>query len=394
MCWVWLSAGKTQAFIYKAIDLAFRNINYQGVLLEPTNSLVKIILQPKFEQTLFELGIPYDVKQVPVPTYVLHFEQGDCTIMMMSGENFERHIGYEVAFVGVDEIDTIPQHVCTKMIQKLQGRIRIGNVNQLFVVSTPESFSWMYNFFVKEDSDDKRLIKAKTSDNPFLPKDYIPKLMAAYPANLIEAYLNGNFVNLTGGNVYSNFDRHIHDTNVDEHTYRNSIINIGVDFNIGNTTGIAFVINEGLPYAVGEITKQHDTRALIDTIKRRYPNRPIVVYPDASGDSRKTAATNTDIALLKQAGFNVKVSTKNPPVRDRVNSVQALLRDGNGKVRLRVNSKNCPTLVECFEKQAYDTKGDPDKHNGFDHPLDCVGYFVWWHWPLYQRKGIQIINAA
>jgi hypothetical protein len=42
-----------------------------------------------------------------------------------------------------------------------------GHINQTDVVGTPEGFKWLYDFFIKNASDHKAVIKAKTYDNPF-----------------------------------------------------------------------------------------------------------------------------------------------------------------------------------------------------------------------------------
>ncbi|HCD1335685.1 TPA: terminase, partial [Klebsiella variicola subsp. variicola] len=71
--------------------------------------------------------------------------------------------------------------------------------------------------------------------------------------------------------------------------------------------------------------------------------REIYIYPDASGDSRKSSnASATDIAQLKQAGFNVVVNASNPPVKDRINAMNAMFCNGNGERRYKVNVKRCP----------------------------------------------------
>ncbi|MBW6087821.1 hypothetical protein HTS61_25690 [Escherichia coli] len=69
----------------------------------------------------------------------------------------------------------------------------------------------------------------------------------------------------------------------------------------------------GLPCAVTEIINAYDTPDMIRIIKERFwlydgndyrKVREIYIYPDASGDSRKSSnASTTDIAQLKQAGF-------------------------------------------------------------------------------------------
>jgi hypothetical protein len=44
------------------------------------------------------------------------------------------------------------------------------------------------------------IIQAPTASNPHLPDGYIDSLKDIYPSQLLDAYLEGKFVNLTSGN--------------------------------------------------------------------------------------------------------------------------------------------------------------------------------------------------
>lgn len=145
-----------------------------------------------------------------------------------------------------------------------------------------------------------------------------------------------------------------------------------MDFNVGKMAGIDHVLRLGLPCAVTEIINAYDTPDMIRIIKERFwlydgndyrKVREIYIYPDASGDSRKSSnASTTDIAQLKQAGFNVVVNSSNPPVKDRVNSMNAMFCNANGERRYKVNVKRCPLYAESLEQQVWDEKGEPDKN--------------------------------
>jgi hypothetical protein len=79
----------------------------------------------------------------------------------------------------------------------------------------------------------------------------------------------------------------------------------------------------------------------------------------------------------------VLAPSQNPPVKDRVNSVNALILNDRGVRRLRVNTDACPTFTECLEQQPYDEKnGEPDKKSGHDHCNDAAGYFLHGRWPV------------
>ena len=76
------------------------------------------------------------------------------------------------------------------------ARMRTGKVNQLALASTPEGFRYCYRQFVEQDGPDKRLIRVRSMDNPHLPEDFVESLKRNYPPQLIQAYLDGHFVNL------------------------------------------------------------------------------------------------------------------------------------------------------------------------------------------------------
>ena len=126
---------------------------------------------------------------------------------------------------------------------------------------------------------------------------------------------------------------------------------------------------------IDEVSGAHDTDALAQEIRRRFPDHRIYAYPDASGGNRSTNASQTDIQILESYGFTNQSPRSNPPVRDRVAAVQALLENGKGEVRLQV-AANCKRTIECLELQSYTEKGDPDKDAGYDHMNDGLGYLA------------------
>lgn len=374
-------SGKTFSFAMKGLHLAQLNVGYTGILAEPTYPMIADTLLPTLLSILDEYNIPYKFTKSPNPNLTIQFKTGISTILLRSAENHMRQRGINAAWIGIDEVDTMSKQHAAAAFETYTGRLRAGNVRQMFVTSTPEGYAWMYDFFVKNNSDSKRLIRAKTTDNPHLPPDYIARMRAAYPANLCEAYINGEFVNLEGNAVYYNFDRNENHTDDTIADYPNHILHIGVDFNIGNTNAVVGVIAKERPLILDEM-KAHDTDGLIKEIKSRYPNRKIIVYPDSSGKNRSTNSSATNISLLKDAGFELCYRSTNPRVIDRVNSVNAMFMNGNGERRMKVNTKKCPRLTESLEQQVFTESAQPDKEGGMDHLNDCIGYFVCYRYPI------------
>ena len=382
-------AGKTRSLCAKAVHLAMANQGFIGVVLEPTGPLIRDIWMSDFDDFLEAYDIPYTFRASPLPEYNLHLPGGDTKILCRSFENWQRIIGINAAWILADEIDTVNPSIANKAFPKILGRLRSGNVRQFAAASTPEGFRWMWQTFASEDGkgrEDRRLIRMRTQDNPYLPPDFIERMQANYDPQLLKAYLDGEFVNLTTGQVYDRFDRAKH-VAVQMPDISREPLRIGVDFNVGNMSAvIAIRVGKSL-YVVDEVSGAHDTDALAQKIKAHYPDHRIYVYPDASGGNRSTNATQTDIAILESYGMSNQSPKANPPVRDRVAAVQALLENGKGEVRLKI-AASCVKTIECLELQSYTEKGDPDKDAGYDHMNDALGYLVWREFnPLHAGAG-------
>ena len=381
-------AGKTRALCAKAVFMAAANQGFTGCVMEPTGPLIRDIWQTDFDNFLEEYEIPYTFRASPLPEYILHLEK-DTKLLCRSFENWQRIIGSNFSHVLADEVDVVSPGIANKAFPKILGRLRAGNVRQFAAVSTPEGFRWMWNTFGTEDAQkrpDRKLIRMRSADNPHLPQDFIERLEANYDPSLLQAYLNGEFTNLTTGQVYDRFDRAKH-VITDIPNVEDEPLRVGVDFNIGNMSAVIAVRLGNQLLLIDEVSGAHDTDALAQEIRRRFPDRRIYAYPDASGGNRSTNASQTDIQILEGYGFTNQSPRSNPPVRDRVAAVQALLENGKGEVRFQIAAK-CKRTIECLELQSYTEKGDPDKDAGYDHMNDGLGYLVWREFnPLYARAG-------
>jgi hypothetical protein len=371
-------AGKTRSLCAKAVHLAAANQGFIGAVMEPTGPLIRDIWQNDFDDFLEAYDIPYTFRASPLPEYTLHLPGGDTKILCRSFENWSRIIGLNLAWVLADEIDTVAPSIASKAFPKILGRLRAGNVRQFGAASTPEGFRWMWNTFGSDEAQqrpDRKLIKMRTADNPHLPPDFIERLQANYDPQLLRAYLDGEFVNLTTGQVYDRFDRTKHVREDIAPIEDEETILVGIDFNVGNTNA-ALAVRRGRDlFFFDEIAGAHDTDAIGQELRRRYPHARILGYPDASGANRSTNSTRSDVAILASYDISNMAPKANPPIRDRVAAVQAALENGKGETRLWVHPR-CRRLIECLELQSYSERGEPDKDAGYDHMNDAAGYLV------------------
>lgn len=383
-------SGKSEAGVIKTV---LKKLKYPGVDVAyylPTYGLIKDIAYPKFEKFLTARGVQYVLNKSD-HEFITSFGR----IILRSMDNPDTIIGYEVGYSLIDEADVLPtkhmDEVFIKVVARLSVPLPDGKPNCLDFVSTPEGFKFLYEFFVKKPHANKTLIRAKTRNNPFISESYISTLEMSYTEQQLEAYLNGEFVNLTSGSVYHKFNR------VSNHSDRviekKDVLHIGMDFNITKMSAVVHVVDKvpagTIMTAVDEVLDAYDTDEMTEIIKTRYQGHQIVVYPDASGQSRKTSSSTTDHLILKKAKFKLVVDDSNPPVKDRVTVMNIAFKNNKGVTSYFVNTNTCPTYTESLEQLIY-KNGVPDKSSGHDHVTEAAGYCAWHQFQIKKVKSFRI----
>lgn len=378
------ASGKTHAAICRTISKKLQYPGQNVAYYLPTFDLVRTIGFPRFSEMLEQIGIAHKLNRTDAT--IAFGEWGQ--IIFRTMDTPERIIGYEVADSMVDELDTLPTEKAREVWSKIVARNRQkkpdASPNTVGVATTPEGFRFVYETWVKNPKPGYQVIRAKTETNAsHLPAGYIDSLKAIYPTALLQAYLDGEFVNLTAGSVYFEFDRELNESR--ETIHPGESLHIGMDFNVGKMAAVVYVLRNTDPHAVAELTGLLDTPAMISAIKLQFPNHPILIYPDATGQARKANnASVSDLSLLRAARFQVLVAPDNPAVKDRILAMNAMIHVA-GRRRLKVNSDKCPMYAEALERQAYNEKGEPDKQSGLDHIVDAGGYMIAYRYPIRGR---------
>ena len=347
----------------------------------PTYRDIRDTFWPTMDEAATLLGFNAKVKRADKEVELYRGRSYYGTIICRYMDDPGSIVGFKIARALVDEIDILPKEKAQDAWRKIIARMRLvlpGVVNGIGVTTTPEGFRFVYETFKRDRKPGYSMVQASTYENEqLLPPDYISSLREAYPQELIDAYLMGEFVNLTSGTVYRNYNRQ--ECRSTEAIRPMEPLHIGQDFNVGEMASVINVQRGDIWHAVVELSNVMDTPALIETIKSKWPDRQIYIYPDASGGSRKTVnASESDLSLLRKAGFTVRAKDSNPPVKDRILSMNTAYAKG----RLKVNDTACPRFAEAQEQQAYDKNGEPDKTTGHDHHNDAEGYFAFWNMPV------------
>ena len=115
----------------------------------------------------------------------------------------------------------------------------------------------------------------------------------------------------------------------------------------------------------------------------------VKVYCDASGKQTSILNKNESLHIvlqnrLTQAGIrhSMHVRASNPPVMERVTSVNDALKDGHGARHVRIHPQ-CVRLLADMRDMKADEHGGIDKHNAkLSHASDAFGYWVHFVRPL------------
>lgn len=189
------------------------------------------------------------------------------------------------------------------------------------------------------------------------------------------------------GVIYYNFSR---EDSVTPCKDSGDTLHIGMDFNTNPMSGIVFQRDGHTLRAIDEIVIfGSNTEEMVDEIKVRYPRRNIIIYPDPAAKQKKTSAGGkTDLSILQNAGFTIKVKNSHPAIRDRINAVNSRLKSGDGR-HLFIDPK-CKHMIKSLERQTYkEGTSQPDKESGYDHMNDALGYLVEYLYPVKRLNNIQ-----
>jgi len=283
-------SSKTFSGCLDLLIFAGQNPKTRQGYFAPTYSDIKDIFFPTIEEAGAMMGFTVDIK---VGNKEVHLYRGRVyygTIICRSMDNPSSIVGFKVARALVDEIDILPKDKANLAWNKIVARLRLvipGVENGISVTTTPEGFKFVYSKFAEDPTASYSMVQASTYENAeYLPDDYIDTLIETYPSELIESYINGQFVNLTSGTVYNSYNRVTCRSR--ETIHEKEPLRIGMDFNVTNMSGVVYVMRGKVWHAVAELSGIYDTPAMIQTIQEKWPEHNIRIYPDASGKSRKT----------------------------------------------------------------------------------------------------------
>jgi hypothetical protein len=314
------------------------------------------------------------------------------TICLRGADNYDSLRGDGLDFLVLDEYASIAPAAWSEVLRPAladkQGRA-------LFV-GTPQGHNHFYELVERAGTlADWKAFQFTSAQGGNVTREELESAAKELDERIFRQEFEACFENLGVGRAYHAFDR--------EHNVRNLGFSSGlglcwaIDFNMNPLCSVLAQIHEGAILVLEElILPDSNTLAACEEFLSRTEKwcpggrLAVSIYGDATADQRRTSASRTDWEIVKEffgrhrERFDVvfRVPSVNPPVKDRVNCVNAKLRNQVGEYRLLVD-RDCKHLIQDLEQVAWkaDPYGNPlgalDKSDAKrTHVSDALGYLV------------------
>ena len=368
--------GKTYLCITEMMKYASKP-NQKIWYVAPTFKMAKEIAWSNLKEMLNQFNWIDDINET---TMSIRIRKTNSVISLKGADNYDALRGTGLNFLILDEFADIDKRTWFEVLRASVA----DTLGDVLMCGTPKGYgNWSYEMYLKGKQDDHwESYQYTTVQGGMVSKAEIEQAKQDIDIRTFRQEFEGTFENYAGS-VYYNF--HPVDSVIDRKIDWERPLHIGLDMNVDPMSACVTQIVKDKIYAIDEIViYSSNTDEMCQEIRDRYGSKmQIFMYPDPACRQRKTSAGGrTDLSILQNAGFKVKVKHKHPAIRDRVNSVNAKLKDSKG-VRHIFVSKSCKIMIKGLQRQIYkENTNIPDKEQGFDHMNDALGYLIDYIKPL------------
>ena len=368
--------GKTYLCITEMMKYATKP-NQKIWYVAPTFKMAKEIAWSNLKEMLNKFNWIEDINET---TLTIRIRKSNSIISLKGADHYDALRGTGLNFLILDEFADIDKRTWFEVLRASVS----DTIGDVLMCGTPKGYgNWSYEMYLKGKQDDHwGSYQYTTVQGGMVSKEEIEQAKTDIDIRTFRQEFEGTFENYAGS-VYYNF--HPVESVIDKQIDWEKPLHIGMDFNVDPMSACVTQIEKEKIYAVDEvIIYSSNTDEMCQEIRDRYGSKiPIFIYPDPASRQRKTSAGGrTDLSILQNAGFKVKVKHKHPSIRDRVNAVNSKLKDSKGQRYIFV-SKSCKTMIKGLQRQIYkENTNIPDKEQGYDHMNDALGYLIDYIKPL------------
>lgn len=305
---------------------------------------------------------------------------GQVTFVYLAMQNPDDIYAFNFHCAICDEIDEVPSERVQKIVTAIQERCRVvmpagrdmpSRDPFIFFSTTAQGLGGTYQLieYFKEKNLPYIKIRGRTQDNTNLAASQIKLLRGLYTEDEARAYLDGEFVNLSTGRVYPEYDARVH-VYMPFKVKPTDTIYVGQDFNAGYNAAVEMVERNGKIYVVNI----HHWDYVGDAARRLrelYPNNKIIMIPDANGKEIMSGF----VEEFEQYNVEIHWNNINPSILERITGINKAFRFGNLFI-----FQGLKKLEMGLETRDFDDTGKPRKGKGpdaLDHHCDAFEYGFW-----------------
>jgi len=296
-------------------------------------------------------------------------------------DNYDSHRGISIGWAWLDEARDMVGEAYDVILSRLRGQ-PMGTVYRTLLTTTPNGFGWLHKRFVAEPVTGSGIVRAKTTENPYLPPGFVDTLRAQYTERFARQEIDGEFLNLTAGQAYYAFSRikHVGQVTIDP----GRPMFFTMDWNVSPLCACYGQSDSTRADIAGEIFIQGSGRTAdaAEEFTRRHAGhkrKQVTVYGDMSGANRDTRSDTTDYQIIERvftaAGWTVEIKRNyfNPPMIESVEVVNACFEHNRCMV-----DPSCKYLLTDLEQVAWQegTRVLDKSNKDLTHESDALRYFL------------------
>lgn len=310
----------------------------------------------------------------------------------------------------------IPESTFSMLIGRLRQKRRPewgSFVYRLFGHTNPQgNKGWIYEYFKKNPRQGYRRIIAPTTDNVYLPKNFVSNMKEQYSEEYFAINVLGQDDDSTTNLACKGYD----ESQLDEtlQINRQYPIHITCDFNVDPMCWYICQDYGDMTYILYEVILENTTTdeaaCAVAELLKNYKSHMLIINGDASGLNRTTRGV--DFTYLKnrlyQEGFvNIKmeIMRKNPSIEWRMSCFNNRLKDPQGVHRIKIHPQ-CKYLIYNLENveikegtskpkvpTSRQIQKDPKKKY-LIHPIDAVSYLICFYHPVREKSPWEEVKNA
>ena len=396
-----MGSGKTMAGVWLGLLLTRLFPGSRGLVGAHSYALLRDTTRARYGEQL----LPGEVRKESKSPDNLLFKNGS-QIWFRHLSDPARLASMEFSWIHIEEGAQVGEATFRTLLARLRHtdytavEARLRKRFRLFITTTPEERrGWLDAAFVnpEQPKPNWRLIRAPTAENRFLlarKPDYISLVRQSVDSTYAKLYLDGETCGLNTARVYRAFNAAEH-LSAEARYDPQKPLHLSFDFNVDFMIALAIQEAENnRTLVVAEIVRKDnaDTQGLCAAILARFGQHRagLVIHGDLTGYARHHRSPDTDYSLIRQSlgqlpGFRLRHrrAGNNPRVKDRVNAVNARLKNAAGHIGLLIHP-DCHYLRRSLEETRYlPDRFEKEKHRDpkdtrfvIDHPGDALDYYV------------------